>query len=112
MKNIIKYKQYVGTVEFSEEDELLYGKVLGIRSLITYEGSTAKELINDFHGAIDDYLASCDQENTVPEKPYRGTFNVRVSSELHQKAAIYAISNNITLNAFVERALEKAVAEM
>ena len=59
MNNTIRYKGYVGSVEFSEEDGIFYGKVLGIRSLISYEGENAKELLDDFHGAVDDYLESC-----------------------------------------------------
>ena len=55
MNNTMEYKGYVGSVEFSEEDGLFYGKVMGIRALISYEGSTAAELVNDFHGAVDDY---------------------------------------------------------
>ena len=51
MKNTMEYKGYVGSIEFSEEDELFFGKVLGIRSLISYEGPDAKSLLNDFHGA-------------------------------------------------------------
>ena len=60
MNNTMEYKGYVGSVEFSEEDGLFYGKVMGIRALISYEGSTAAELVNDFHGAVDDYLAQAD----------------------------------------------------
>ena len=55
MKNTMEYKGYIGSVEFSEEDCILYGKVMGIHSLISYEGETAKELLEDFHGAVDDY---------------------------------------------------------
>lgn len=55
MSNTITYKNYIGSVEFSEEDSLFYGKVLGIKSLISYEGNTATELVNDFHCAVDDY---------------------------------------------------------
>ena len=56
MNNTMEYKGYLGSVEFSEEDAMFYGKVLGIRALISYEGSTARELLTDFHGAVDDYL--------------------------------------------------------
>ena len=56
MNNTIQYKGYVGSVEFSEEDGIFYGKVPGIRSLISYEGETAGDLLNDFRGAVDDYL--------------------------------------------------------
>ena len=60
MNNTMEYKGYIGSVEFSEADQILFGKVQGIRSLISYEGTTVSELINDFHGAVDNYLALCD----------------------------------------------------
>ena len=59
MNNTIAYKGYVGSVELSEEDGIFFGRVMDIRSLISYEGENAMELINDFHGAVDDYLAAC-----------------------------------------------------
>lgn len=110
MKNLIEYKGYVGSVEFSQEDELFFGKVQGIRALVSYEGSTAAELINDFHGAVDDYLELCAQNGEEPEKAYKGSFNIRVSPELHKKISIYAMEHNITLNSFVELSLEKQLA--
>ena len=54
--NMSQYKGYVGSCEFSEEDRIFYGKVMGVRSLISYEGENEKELLNDFHAAVDDYL--------------------------------------------------------
>lgn len=72
MNNTMEYKGYVGSVEFSEEDGLFYGKVMGIRALISYEGSTAAELVNDFHGAVDDYLALCEENHTNRNVPIRG----------------------------------------
>lgn len=41
MKNTMQYKGYVGSVEFSEEDRLFFGKVLSIRSVISYDGKNA-----------------------------------------------------------------------
>ena len=64
MNNIMEYKGYTGSVEFSEKDGVFYGKVQGIRSLISYEGTTAAELVSDFHASVDDYLAACEQEGT------------------------------------------------
>ena len=90
MNNTMEYKGYVGSVEFSEEDGLFYGKVMGIRALISYEGTTAHELVDDFHGAVEDYLALCEAEGKEPEKAYKGSFNVRISPELHKQAAIFA----------------------
>ena len=109
MNNTIEYKGYIGSVEFSEEDTLFFGKVLGIRALVSYEGETAKELVQSFRDAIDDYLELCRDSGTEPEKAYKGTFNVRISPELHKKAVIAAMSHQMTLNSFVESSIEKAV---
>ena len=70
MNNTMEYRGYVGSVEFSEADQLLFGKVQGIRSLISYEGTTVSELIEDFHGAVDDYLTFCNAEGKTPETEY------------------------------------------
>jgi len=105
MSNTIEYKGYIGNIEFSETDSIFYGKVQGIRSLISYEGENAKDLINDFHMAVDDYLQLCAERGTEPEKAYKGTFNIRISPELHKDAAIYAAEHKTSLNSVVETAL-------
>ena len=105
----MEYKGYVGSVEFSEADGLFFGKVQGIRSLISYEGTDAKQLVDDFHGAVDDYLALCEVEGTEPEKAYKGSFNIRISPELHKRTAIYALAKQVSLNSVVERALDDYV---
>ena len=110
MKNLIEYKGYIGSIEFSQEDELFYGKVQGIRALISYEGTNAQELIEDFHDAVDAYLELCQENGKSPEKAYKGSFNIRVSPELHKKIAIYAMEHDITLNNFVEQSIEKQLA--
>ena len=67
MKNTLEYQGYIGSIEFSEEDKVFFGKVQGIRSLISYEGKTPNVLIDDFHNAVDDYLALCEANNEEPE---------------------------------------------
>lgn len=105
MNGVMQYKGYTGSVEFSEIDKMLYGKVQGIRSLISYEGESVETLLTDFHDAIDSYLESCKANNDEPEIPYKGSFNVRVKPELHQKAAIYAMTHGSTLNRIVEESM-------
>ena len=108
MNNIMQYKGYTGSVEFSESDRVLFGKVQGIRSLISYEGTTVQELLDDFHGAVDDYLAICEEQGTKPEVAYKGSFDVRFKKpENHRRAAIYAMTHNQSLNGFVEACVEK-----
>ena len=107
MRSTMEYRGYVGSVEFSEEDCVLFGKVLGIRSLISYEGETAKELLEDFHGAVDDYLTTCEKEGVEPEVAYKGSFNVRIGSELHRRAAVYALTHSQSMNSFIEEAVRE-----
>ena len=110
MNNTMEYKGYIGSVEFSEEDGILFEKVMGIRALISYEGETGKELLADFHGAVDDYLSLCSEKGIEPERAYKGSFNVRISPELHKKVAVCAASRQLSLNSFVENALRASVA--
>lgn len=110
MNNTIQYKGYIGSVEFSEEDSLFYGKVLGIRSLISYEGENAHDLIEDFHNAIDDYLEDCKENGKNPEVAFKGSFNIRISPELHKQIYIYASSHQMSINHYIEETLEQSPA--
>ena len=101
----LEYKGYTGSIEYSPEDDLLYGKVLGIRGLISYEGETGKQLEADFKEAIDTYLADCKAEGKKPEKSFKGSFNVRIPATLHQKAALLAMEAKTSLNNFVAEAI-------
>ena len=108
MNNLIEYKGYVGSIEFSEKDGVFYGKVQGIRSLISYEGTNAKELVTDFHNAVEDYLILCSEEGTEPETAYKGSLNVRFKNkDTHRRAAIYALMHQQSLNSFIEEAVEE-----
>ncbi|MCK5170697.1 MAG: type II toxin-antitoxin system HicB family antitoxin [Bacteroidales bacterium] len=105
----LEYKGYTGSIEYSKEDDLLYGKVLGIQGLISYEGKTGKELEEDFKEAIEVYLTDCKNEGITPEKPFKGSFNVRVSAELHQKAALLAMDEKMSLNNFVAESIRERI---
>ena len=109
MSNLLSYKNYNGTVEYSSDDNCLFGKVLGIKSLISYEGNSLNELKEDFENAIDEYLEDCEEIGVSPELPYKGVFNVRIAPELHRCIAQYAIKNGKSLNSAVEEAINSFV---
>ncbi len=106
MKSTIEYKSYIGSVSFSSEDEVFHGKIEGIDDLVTFEGNSVEELKAAFQEAVDDYVEICSEIGKNPHKSYKGTFNVRIKPELHQKAAKKAMKNGYSLNQFVEKALE------
>ncbi len=109
MGNYLKYKQYLATVEYSTEDEVFYGKLFGINDLVTFEGASVKEIKSAFEEAVDDYIETCKELNKKPEKSFKGSFNVRVPSELHKDAAFIAVQNNMSLNDFVKGAIQYAI---
>jgi predicted HicB family RNase H-like nuclease len=110
MSDSMTYKGYIGSVRYSEEDEVFHGKIEAINDLIMFEGSSVKELKKAFHEAVDDYLETCMEMGRQPQKPFKGSFNVRIPSELHRKAAQKATSMGVSLNQFVLKALEEKVA--
>lgn len=107
---LLHYKGYSAKPEYSVEDRIFYGKILGIDDLVNFMSDKADELESEFHAAVDDYLEFCKEIGKEPQKEYRGTFNVRVSPELHRQAAACAAAQDISLNRFVENALQSAVA--
>ena len=110
MKNIISYKDYTGTVNFSEENMVFYGKVVGITDSISFEGDTVESLVEDFHDAVDEYLEFCRENGKEPQQQYKGSFNVRIAPELHRKASLDAMAKHMSLNSYVEEAIKMRVA--
>ncbi|MEH0153603.1 toxin-antitoxin system HicB family antitoxin [Limibacter armeniacum] len=105
-----KYKGYTGTIEYCTENKQLEGKVLGNHALLTYRGSTGEELEQNFIKTVDSYLDACKKQGIEPDKPYKGSFNVRISPDLHRRAAQLAIDHDQSLNTFVEEAIERHVS--
>ena len=111
MNNYIHYRDYVGNIEFSEEDEIFHGKIIGLKNLISFEGDSVKTLTEDFHNAVDEYLEFCELNGKKPEKPFKGSFNVRIQPELHRQAALEASARGLSLNSFVEDAIRHNVGQ-
>ena len=105
----IYYKDYVGSLEYSEEDKVFHGKLIGIKDLVSYEGDSATSLIADFHESVDEYLDFCNRQGRKPDRPFKGSFNVRVKPELHRQAALAAETKGVSLNAFVEEAIRHSL---
>jgi predicted HicB family RNase H-like nuclease len=109
MNDILEYKGYYGSVHFSSDDEVFYGKLLGIDDLVNFEGASVKELKKAFHEAVSDYLETCKELGKEPNKTYKGSFNVRIPTDLHKAAAVYAAIHNVSLNDFVKTAINYAL---
>lgn len=109
MKNILEYKGYHAKIEVDLEANILYGKIEGIRDLVNFEAENFETLVDEFHMAVDDYLEFCEQIGKLPEKEYKGTFNIRIQPSLHRELALLALKNDESLNQTVEKALQSYV---
>ena len=107
MSGEMEYKGYLGSAEFSAEDEVFQGKLVGIRDLVTYQTTTAAELKTSFHDAVEDYIRTCQENGRKPDVPFKGTFNVRVGRSLRKRAAMATAQRKTKLNAIVSEALER-----
>lgn len=105
----MQYKEYLASVHFSAPDEVFHGKVLGTSDLIIFEGTSVRDLKKAFREAVDDYIESCSLTGKEPNKSYKGTFNVRIPTDMHKDAAVFAAIHNVSLNDFVKSAIHYAL---
>lgn len=105
--NTMTYKGYLGSVAYSEKDNVFFGKIEGINGLVNFEGESVKELTEAFHEAVDDYLAYCKDEGIEPEKSYTGVLNVRLKPAMHRQIAMLAKQAGMTINSYIKEALEE-----
>ena len=101
----LKYRGYLGTIEPDLDTGELFGKLAFIGDLVTFEAETLKQLEIAFKASVDEYLASCAALGKQPDQPFKGTFNVRISPELHRQAVLAA--RDSSLNAFVSAAISE-----
>jgi predicted HicB family RNase H-like nuclease len=109
--SILTYKGYQGRFEYDQEADIFHGDVLHINDVVTFQGRSIDELKKALADSVEDYFDLCREVEKEPQKPFSGRFNVRVAPELHQQAAQSAAIEGLSLNNWVNRALEKAVSE-
>ena len=104
--DMMRYKDYRAIISYDEEDRIFVGEVFGISDSLNFHGRSIDELEEAFHDSVENYLELCRKIGKNPQKEYSGTFNVRTTPDLHERAAEYAANNGITLNQVVSRAME------
>jgi len=106
---MMEYKGYIGKVEIDDEVGILYGEVINVRDVITFEGTSVEEVQQAFHESVDDYLEFCAERGESPEKPFSGKFVLRLPEELHRQAYIQAKLKNKSLNSWVTEVLQSVL---
>ena len=109
---MMRYKGYFGEIEFDSDARILHGEVIGIRDVVTFQGTTVEEIEKAFHESVDDYLSFCKQRGEQPDKPFSGRFILRVNADLHRKLDLFAHASGKSLNAFVAERLSEDIAKL
>lgn len=104
--DMLKYKGYRASIGYDESDKIFVGEVFGLSDSLNFHGRSIEELENSFHECIENYLSICRQIGKEPQKEFSGSFNVRTTPQLHEKAAEYAFENGCSLNQVVSMAIE------
>jgi len=109
MNDVLKYKGFIGSVHYAAEDRVFYGKVEGVNDLISFEGASVDELEEGFRYMVDKHIEDCEKKEIPLEKSYKGNLNIRLSPDLHKKAAYKAFSRGISLNQYINDAIKKEI---
>jgi predicted HicB family RNase H-like nuclease len=107
--NTMSHKGYTARVEYDERDNIFVGRILGIRSIISFHGETVAQLRSEFELAVKEYLAECKREGVHPEKPASGKLLLRVPPEVHGRALVAAQAAGKSLNQWATEVLQHAV---
>ena len=106
--NTMNHKGYTARIEFDERDNIFVGRVLGLRTMISFHGETVAELRSAFETAIDELLRDCKEQGVRPEKSASGKLMLRVPPEVHGAALVAAKAAGKSLNQWATEVLEEA----
>jgi len=109
MKDAITYKDFIGSVHFAAEDEIFYGKIEGINDLITFEANNVKDLKEAFEYMVDEHINDSEKAGVPVKKSYKGSLNIRIPGKLHEKARELALINGMSLNQFIQQAIQHEI---
>ena len=104
---MMKYKGYIGHVDYDDDAKIFHGEVVGLKDIITFQGKSVDELEQAFKDSVNDYLGWCKERGEKPEKTFSGTFNLRIPPDLHAKIALQAQISGLSLNSYVTERLRK-----
>ena len=103
----MEYKGYIAKIEFDDEAGIFHGEVINTRDVITFQGECVEEFRQAFIDSVEDYLEFCAARGEKPEKPFSGKLVLRMPAEVHQKVYLRAKSSGVSLNEWINKAIEK-----
>ncbi len=106
---MMTYKGYTASIWFEADDHAFHGVALGVRHDIHYSRVSVQEIEQPINHSIDEYLSICSERGIDPQKPMSGRLSLRISPELHLKAAAKARESGTSTNTLIENAFRQSV---
>lgn len=104
---MLKYKGYRGQAIFDNDSGMLFGHVIGLKDIITFQAVSVKELEHEFKASIDFYLDVCKKRGEKPEKSFSGKLNIRIAPDLHAQLSQEALQQGVSLNSMITEKLKR-----
>jgi len=102
---MLKHQGYSGYVVYDDEARIFHGEVVGLRAVITFQGTTVEEIEQSFKDSIDDYLDWCKKRGKTPEKSHSGKFNLRMPPDVYVQVALHAAQEGVSINSYIVKKL-------
>ena len=107
--NLMNVDGYHAKIDYDEQTDQFRGEILGLSGGADFYGSSPEELRREFKKSLDVFLEVCKEQGLKPRRHFSGKFNLRISSELHEKLAITAEAQGKSLNTLAQEALQRSV---
>lgn len=109
MNNILEYKGFKAKIEFSADDNVFFGHLIGIDDVVSFHGETVKDLERAFKDSVDFHIELCEKLGKKPKKQYSGKVMLRLPGQLHEKIALAAETAGKSINEWGKDVLESAL---
>lgn len=109
MNNTLSYKGFTAKIEFSADDNVFFGRLLGTRDIVTFHAETVEELKDSMRETIDFYIETCEKNGKKVKKSYSGKLLFRLPNELHAEIAETAARRGKSINEWGREVFEMAV---
>jgi predicted HicB family RNase H-like nuclease len=106
---ILEYKDYIAQLHFDWKDNILVGRVINTREIISFHADSVSEIKQEFYDTIEDYIKICQKAGITVSKPYSGRINLRLDPTTHSKIAAQAAQHHLSLNSFAAQVLKNSV---
>ncbi len=108
-QNTLQYKNYTCQVSYYNYKDCLTGRVLGMSQIPSVSSKTIEGIKEEFHKAVDDYIAACEKSGKQPERAFTGNYSVRTSPAVHEALALYAAQQEVKFSQVTQQAMSEFI---